>query len=106
FKIVAEGDRLTDTSPPEKSIPPSPGHEREWLDAIKTRQQPSCSVFYHTRIDIPIILGNLSYRLGRSIRFDPQTESIVGDEEAARLAVPEYRSPWKFPAEYLQPEQA
>ena len=37
----------------------------------------------------------------RSIRFDPQTESIVGDAEAARLAVPQYRAPWKFPREYL-----
>jgi hypothetical protein len=88
--------------PPEKSIAPSPGHEREWLDCIKTRQQPSCSVFYHTRIDVPLVLGNLSYTLGgRSIRFDPATEKIIGDEEAARRAVPEYRDPWKFPKEYL-----
>ena len=27
------------------------------------------------------------------------TYQIVGDEEAARLAVPEYRAPWKFPGE-------
>jgi hypothetical protein len=40
-------------------------------------------------------------QLGRSIRFDPETERIIGDEEAARLAVPEYRDPWKFPREYL-----
>jgi predicted dehydrogenase len=36
-------------------------------------------------------------KLGRSIRFDPATEKIVGDSEAARLAVPQYRAPWKFP---------
>jgi hypothetical protein len=40
-------------------------------------------------------------KLGRSLKFDPETEQIVGDEEAARLAIPEYRSPWKFPAAYL-----
>ena len=32
--------------------------------------------------------------------FDPATEKIVGDQ-AARLARPTYRDPWKFPAEYL-----
>jgi len=32
---------------------------------------------------------------------DPATEKIVGDEEAARLAVPEYRAPWKFPQQYV-----
>ncbi|MGQ9732565.1 MAG: Gfo/Idh/MocA family protein [Candidatus Zipacnadales bacterium] len=101
-KVVAEGDKMDGMTPPEPSIPPSPGHEREWLDCIKSRQQPSCCPDYHVRVDVPIALGNLSYRLGRSIRFDPDTESIVGDKEAARLAIPKYREPWRFPKEYLE----
>jgi predicted dehydrogenase len=101
YKIVPEGDRMKDAQAPEQSIPPSPGHEREWLDSIKSRQQPSCSVFYHTKIDVPLVLANLSLKLGRSIQFDPKTQKIVGDDAAAQAAVPEYRKPWKFPAEYL-----
>ena len=31
----------------------------------------------------------------------PLKEKIVGDREAAKLAVPEYRGPWKFPSRYL-----
>lgn len=100
-QIVPEGQRLQDTAPPEPSIPSSPGHELEWLQCIRTRDQPSCSVFYHTKVDVPILLGNLAYKLKRTIHFDPQTLQIVGDEEAAQAAVPEYRDPWKFPAEYL-----
>jgi predicted dehydrogenase len=101
FKIVPEGDAMKDRQPPPPSIPPSPGHEREWLDCIRSRRQPSCSVFYHTRVDVPIVLSLLSLKLGRSIRFDPATERIVGDPEAAKLAVPKYRAPWKFPKQYL-----
>ena len=56
---------------------------------------------YHHKVNVPIVLGNLSLRLGRSIRFDPAGDKIVGDDEAARLDVPEYRHPWKFPAQYL-----
>jgi len=100
-EIVPEGDRLKDAKPPEKSIPKSPGHEREWLDGIKSRQQPNCNVNYHIKVDVACSLGNLSLRLGRAIRFDPSTEKIVGDDEAAKLSVPEYRAPWKFPTEYL-----
>ena len=100
-EIVPEGKYLTDAKPPEQSIPPSPGHEREWLDCIKTRKQPSCSVNYHYKVDLALTLANLSYTLGRSVDFDPKTEKIVGDEEAARLARPEYRDPWKFPEQYL-----
>jgi predicted dehydrogenase len=102
FKIVPEGDKMKDKAAPAKSIPPSPGHEREWLNCIATRQQPSCSVFYHVRVDVPIVLSLLSLKLGRSIRFDPATEKITGDPEAARLAIPTYRDPWKFPESYLQ----
>jgi predicted dehydrogenase len=101
FKVVPEGDRMKDVPPPPKSIPPSPGHEREWLDCIQSRQQPSCSVFYHVKVDVPIVLSLLSYKLGRSIQFDPKTDRVVGDSEAARLAVPRYRAPWKFPKQYL-----
>jgi len=101
YRLLAEGKRLKSKEPPPATIPPSPGHEREWLDCIKSRQQPTCSVFYHVKVDVPIVLSLLSLKLGRSIRFDPDAERIVGDAEAARLAVPEYRAPWKFPTEYL-----
>lgn len=100
-EIVPEGDYLKDKTPPPASIPPSPGHEREWLDCIKSRKQPSCSVNYHWKVDIALTLGNLAYRLKRSIRFDPQSEKIVGDPEAVKLARPEYRAPFKFPEKYL-----
>jgi predicted dehydrogenase len=94
FKIVPEGDY--------KSIAPSPGHEREWLDCVKSRQQPTCNPNYHVRVDVPVQLSLLSLKLGRSIRFDPNKETIVGDHEAAKLAVPKYRAPWKFPEKYLK----
>jgi len=100
-EVVPEGDRMKDAKPPADKIPPSPGHERQWLDCIRSRQQPDCNADYHSKVDVPLVLANLSMQLRRSIRFDPATEKIVGDAEAAKLAVPEYRAPWKFPAEYL-----
>jgi hypothetical protein len=100
-EVVPEGDLLKDAAPPPQSIPPSPGHEREWLDCIRTREQPSCNVNYHYKVDMAITLANLSYQLGRSVRFDAKTEKFVDDKQAAKLARPEYRRPWKFPSEYL-----
>ncbi len=101
-KIVPEGDKMAGMKAPPASIAPSPGHEREWLDCIKSRQQPSCSVSYHVHVDVPVVLSLLSLKLERAIRFDPRTEEIVGDPEAARMAVPKYRAPWKFPKQYLK----
>ena len=100
-QILPEGDRMNGMETPAKSIEPSPGHELEWIECIKSRKQPSCNPGYHVKVDVPIELSVLSMKLGRSIKFDPKTEKIVGDDEAARLAIPEYRTPWKFPSEYL-----
>lgn len=99
--ILPEGDRMKGMETPKKSIPPSPGQELEWLDSVKSRKQPSCNPEYHIKVDAPIQLSTLSLRLGRSIKFDPETEQIVGDTYAANMAIPEYRGSWEFPKEYL-----
>jgi len=47
-----------------------------------------------------IHLANASYRLGRTLRFDPDTEQVIGDEEASRLLRGEdrgYRAPFTIP---------
>jgi len=97
FKLFPEGDRLDPNKLPEPSIPPSPGHTREWLDGIKTRQQPLCHFGYHYWIQLAISLGDIAFRVGRKIRWDDKNERVVGDEEANRLLTPTYRKPWSLP---------
>jgi predicted dehydrogenase len=94
FKIIPEDDPKADVKLPEPSLPRSPGHYREWADCIKTRQEPSCNVFYHHKVNVPCCLANLSLKLGRSIQFDPEAETVIGDKEAAAGLQPVYRKPW------------
>jgi predicted dehydrogenase len=42
-------------------------------------------------------LGNISTRLGRSLIFNPQTEQILGDDEANALVHRVYRDHWGTP---------
>ena len=45
-------------------------------------------------------LANASYRLGRTLNFDPDTERVIGDDEANRLLRGEdrgYRAPFTIP---------
>jgi len=44
-------------------------------------------------------LGNIATRLGRSLTFDPDTEQIIGDDEANQLVGREYRDHWARPTE-------
>jgi predicted dehydrogenase len=94
FKILPQDDPKAEVKPPEPSLPRSKGHYREWIDCIKSRQQPSCNVFYHHNVNVPCCLANLSLKLGRSIQLDPKTETVIGDKEAAKGCQPNYRKPW------------
>ena len=42
-------------------------------------------------------LGNIAYRLGRNLEFDPENERFVGDAEADRLLTRRYRAPYVVP---------
>jgi predicted dehydrogenase len=42
-------------------------------------------------------LSTISYRLGRKLVFNPETETITGDAEANRMLRREYRKPYVFP---------
>jgi hypothetical protein len=42
-------------------------------------------------------LGNISYRMGRTLQFDPETERFVGDSEADKLLTRPYRPPFVVP---------
>ncbi|MBI1318998.1 MAG: twin-arginine translocation signal domain-containing protein [Candidatus Hydrogenedens sp.] len=42
-------------------------------------------------------LGNIAYRLGRSLEFDPAVEQFVGDDEANTHVKRDYRQPFEVP---------
>lgn len=42
-------------------------------------------------------LGNISYRLGRTLHFDPTKETFVGDKEANAMLTRKYRAPYVVP---------
>lgn len=42
-------------------------------------------------------LANMSYRLGRTLNFDPTQEKCIGDDEANQMLKRDYRSPFVVP---------
>ena len=41
-------------------------------------------------------LGNMAMAVGRKIRFNPDTEEIIGDPEASKLLGSPMRAPWRL----------
>jgi predicted dehydrogenase len=75
----------------------SPGHHRNWLECIKSRKLPICDAEIGHRSATVCHLGNIAIRTGRTIKWDPAKEEIVGDDEAAKMLSRTYRAPWKLP---------
>ena len=69
-------------------------HVRNFLDCVKTRQRPIADVEDGHRTAVACHLANISLRVGRKIRWDPDKEEILGDREAAAMLVRTYRKPW------------
>jgi predicted dehydrogenase len=69
-------------------------HARNFVDCIKSRERPAADVEDAHRVSAACHLANISLRLGRKIRWDPETERVIGDAEASAHLVRPYRKPW------------
>lgn len=69
----------------------------DFLDAIRTNRRPVCDIEIGYRSTAMSLLGMLSAKVGRSVRWDGATNSITGDQEASKLLRRDYRGEWKYP---------
>jgi predicted dehydrogenase len=71
-------------------------HARNFLDCVKSRKRPNADLEEGHRSATMCHLGNISTRLGRSLRWDAAKEQVVGDAEANAMLSRPYRGPWKL----------
>jgi predicted dehydrogenase len=75
----------------------SPGHVRNFVDGVKSRKACVAPAENAHRAITPGHLAYVSQALGKPLKWDPKTETIVGDTEAQqRLMAVSYRSPWNL----------
>jgi len=74
-------------------------HYQNYIQAIRANDQKLAKAdiqegFYSCAL---IHLGNISYRLGRTLDFDPKTMKFINDSEANAMLSREYRAPFIVP---------
>ena len=72
------------------------GHRRNFLDCVRSRQEPATPIEVGHRSITPAHLGNIAMRLGRKLRWDPERETFPDDPEARRMLWKPQREPWQF----------
>ena len=97
-KIEASSDAIANAviEPGEIHLPVSGNHYRNWLDCIRSREEPIEPVEAGHRTASICHCGNIAMRLKRRVRWNPETEQFVQDDEANRMLRRPYREPWRI----------
>ncbi|HUE73170.1 MAG TPA: Gfo/Idh/MocA family oxidoreductase [Pirellulaceae bacterium] len=75
-----------------------PAHHQDFIDCIKSGGRPSADIEEGHLSASLCHLANIACRHSRTLRFDPQKEQILGDEEANQLVRRQYREGhWAVP---------
>ncbi len=74
----------------------SANHMRNFIDCVKSRQQPVAPIEEAHRSITIAHLGNISLRLGRDLTWDPKTERFANDDAANAMLLRPMRGPWKI----------
>ena len=74
---------------------PNDNHMFNFFDCVKSRQTPISDVVSQHRSATACHLANISIRLKRRLKWDPENELFVGDEEANQWLHREQRKPYQ-----------
>ncbi|MFN5434311.1 MAG: Gfo/Idh/MocA family protein [Planctomyces sp.] len=74
----------------------SANHTANFIEAMQSRKQPISDVWSHNRMLEICHLSNIAMRLGRELRWDPQTRDIIGDAQASAFLSRESRKGYEI----------
>ena len=70
-------------------------HLLNFIDAIRKGTSLNSEIEEGHKSTLLCHLGNIAYRTGRAIHFDPAARRIAGDGEAMKFWAREYRKGWE-----------
>ncbi|MBX2825223.1 MAG: Gfo/Idh/MocA family oxidoreductase [Gammaproteobacteria bacterium] len=84
-------------NPSETHLHPSGDHKGNWLDCIRSRKTTICPPTVGHRTGTICQLAGIAERLARPIQWDPKTEQILNDPDAARWQDRPRRAGYELP---------
>lgn len=92
--ITINGETVGDLNEVPQTVLRSPGHQQNFVDAVKSRKQPESNLAYAREMTLPMHLALISWRLGRRLEWNAEKEKFVGDKEANALLARKARKKW------------
>jgi hypothetical protein len=83
--------------PPPKTLPRSPGNEREWLDACKgSTVKPGGNFEFSSMVTETLLLGNVATMVGQRLAWDRTNLQVTNAPAAEKFIRPERRAGWEL----------
>jgi predicted dehydrogenase len=73
---------------------PKNDHHLDWLMSIKSRKDPAAPVEAGHRSCAACLVAHIAMRLGRTVKWDPEKERFLSDDEANRMLSRPQRAPY------------
>ncbi len=82
---------------PAKTLPRSPGNEREWLNACKgDKTKPGANFEFTGMVTETLLLGNVATMTGERLHWDRAALTATGSPAAQKLVKPDRRKGWEL----------
>jgi predicted dehydrogenase len=72
-----------------------PPHHNNFFECVRTRKRPICDADVAHRSASALLLGGIAKQVQRTLKWDPEAEQFIGDQEADRLLSIAKRPPWR-----------
>ncbi|WP_266366835.1 Gfo/Idh/MocA family protein [Tellurirhabdus rosea] len=95
-EITINGVVMKDVPEVPITVTRSPGHQQNFVTAVKNRTQPESHLEYARQMTLPMHLGLISWRLGRKLLWNERKEKFRRDAEANALLGRDYRRGWDW----------
>lgn len=97
-EVEASSDAIKNSviGPEEVHLPISNNHYQNFIEAVKSRKDPIEPVEAGHRTASICHLGNIAMQLKRKLKWDPEQEVFINDDEANQMLQRPYRDPWKI----------
>ena len=95
-KLIPES-KMNSFQQPPKTLPRSPGNEREWLDACKgSKVKPGGNFEFSGMVTETLQLGNIASRVGQKFSWDRASMKVTDLDAALKMVSPERRKGWEL----------
>ncbi|WP_268034453.1 Gfo/Idh/MocA family protein [Algoriphagus sp. PAP.12] len=95
-EIRIDGKVMDDIPEIPKTIIRSPGHQQNFIDAVKARTQPESNLEYARQMVMPMHLAMISYKLQEELKWNAKKEEFKNNDAANQLLFRPYRDKWNL----------